>query len=154
MKSLVLLPNGFKKVGWILLALSVLMWSFHLIWDWEPSWMEFKTWSILNSQFLGESSWMSFKSQNMFITVVAVIFIIGGLVVGFSKEKVEDEFITTLRLNSLMWAVLVGYLVLVFLYLTVYGLAFLNVLAYQMFAILLLFIFRFHYLLYKHNSKG
>ena len=70
--------------------------------------------------------------------------------VGFSKEKQEDEFIAEVRLNSLLWAVAVNYILLLLAFIFVYGTPFLQVMIYNMFTILVIFIARFHYILYKN----
>jgi len=69
-------------------------------------------------------------------------------------EKVEDEFIANLRLNSLLWAVLVNYVLLLFMFLFIYGLAFLNIMVYNMFTILFLFIGKFNIALYRNSKSG
>jgi hypothetical protein len=69
--------------------------------------------------------------------------------VGFSKEKIEDEYIASIRMNALVWAVFVNYSLLIVAFIFIYDLSFLNVMAYNMFTVLLLFIIRFHYLLFK-----
>ena len=83
---------------------------------------------------------------------VNVLFIIGAMLVSFSKEKNEDEYIAGLRLSSLLWAVFVSYVLLLAAFLLVYGSPFLDVMVYNMFTILIIFITRFNYLMYK-NSK-
>jgi hypothetical protein len=65
------------------------------------------------------------------------------LFVAFSKEKVEDEMISRLRLESLQWAVYVNYIVLGALIMLVHGGLFLNVMIYNMFTVLIMFIIRF-----------
>ena len=76
-----------------------------------------------------------------------------AMFVGFSKEKREDEFIAKLRLSSLLWAVWVNYVLLLFAFLFVYGTSFLTVMIYNMFTVLIIFIVRFNYILYK-NAKS
>ncbi|MEO6730880.1 MAG: hypothetical protein ABIN01_06660 [Ferruginibacter sp.] len=85
-------------------------------------------------------------------TLVGIVFIIGGLLVGFSKEKKEDEFIANLRLSSLLWAVCVNYVLLFLAFVFVYGMGFFTVMAYNLFTVLLIFISRFNYIVYK-NTK-
>ena len=82
-----------------------------------------------------------------------MLFIIGALLVGFSKEKQEDEYIAEVRLNALLWAVLVNYCLLLAAFVFVYGLSFLTVMIYNMFTVLILFIARFHIALYR-NAKN
>ena len=86
-------------------------------------------------------------------TLVGLLFIVGGMMVSFSKEKREDEFIANLRLTSLMWSVWVNYALLLLSLIFVWGLAFFNVMVYNMFTILIIFIIRFNYLLYRSTKS-
>lgn len=111
-----------------------------------------KVFAIFNKEIFGQSQFFTLIETNITLTVVGVLFIIGAMMVGFSKEKREDEFIAKLRLSSLLWAVWVNYALLFLAFLFVYGTDFLTVMMYNMFTILIIFIVRFNYLLYK-NSK-
>ena len=84
--------------------------------------------------------------------LIALTIIVGGLLVGFSKEKIEDEFIYKLRKDSLVWAIIFNYSVLVFTILFVYDFAFFDVLVFNMFTPLIFFVVRFHFLKYKSDS--
>lgn len=152
MKSIKLLPNHFKKVGWVLFSLSIALWIVALIFS-EFSLLNANVFSIYADDFLGTGEWFGQVQSNLAYTITGVLCILGGLLVGFSKEKVEDEFIASLRLNSLLWAVLISYIILLVSFLTIYGLTFLHVLSYQMFSILLIFVFRFNYLLRKNRKE-
>jgi hypothetical protein len=72
--------------------------------------------------------------------------------VGFSKEKREDEFIEKIRLSSLLWAVWVNYGLLTLGFLFFFNMAFIYVMVYNMFTVLIIFIVRFNYILYKNNK--
>jgi len=111
-----------------------------------------KVFAIFNKEIFGQSQFFTLFETNITLTVVGVLFIIGAMMVGFSKEKREDEFIAKLRLSSLLWAVWVNYALLFLAFFFVYGTDFLTVMMYNMFTILIIFIVRFNYLLYK-NSK-
>jgi hypothetical protein len=73
------------------------------------------------------------------------------MMVGFSKEKNEDEYIANLRLSSLMWAVWVNYALLLLSFIFVYGMGFLHVMIYNMFTVLIIFIGRFNLILFKNK---
>ena len=149
MSNKLLLPNRYKLIGWcLLIAVTFLYIIFYSI-EFE---YETKVFSILNQGFMSDSEWFSFSKTDISKTVVGVLFIVGGIFVGFSKEKKEDEFIEKIRLSSLLWAVWVNYGLLTFGFLFVFGMAFLNVMMYNMFTILIIFIARFNYILYKSNK--
>ena len=65
------------------------------------------------------------------------------MLVGFTKEKIEDEFIYKLRKDSLVWALIVNYSILMITILFVFDLAFFHVLMFNMFTPLLFFVIRF-----------
>jgi hypothetical protein len=53
----------------------------------------------------------------------------------------------------LLWAVFVNYILLLLSFIFIYGTRFFNVMLYNMFTVLIIFIARFNYVLYK-NSKS
>lgn len=151
MASYFLLPHRFKKAGWILLAISTSLWiiSFYFPEQRFPL-LEGKTFAFIGSSSLLENTqYLSMIHTNLTLTLIGSLFIIGGVMVAFSKELVEDEFIMRLRLVSFQWAVLINYLILFFLFLFIYGIEFLYVMMYNMFTIIILFIIIFHYKLFK-----
>ena len=81
---------------------------------------------------------------------IAIIGIaIGGILATCSKEKIEDEMISHIRLNSLLVALYINYAVLIVASLLVYDLDFLQVMIYQMFTILLVFMVVFRYQVWR-----
>jgi ABC-type Fe3+-siderophore transport system permease subunit len=107
----------------------------------------------MNEELLENTTYFSIISKNVVPTAIGVLFIIGALLVSFSKEKLEDEFIAEIRQSSLLWAVLVNYILLLLAFVFIYGLAFMNVMIYNMFTILIIFIIRFNYILYKSSKE-
>ncbi|HZY38760.1 MAG TPA: hypothetical protein VFE53_19005 [Mucilaginibacter sp.] len=78
--------------------------------------------------------------------------IIGLLLVGFSKEKIEDEQIAQLRLDSLQWSVYFNYSLLIICIILINGIGFLQVMVYNIMSQLLFFIIRFRWKLYQLNK--
>jgi len=149
MESKFLLPNKLKKVGWIMLAISILIWSYvtFVVQDDLP-FLETTVFAFIGSEFLkSEVSYFAFIKANITFTLIGSLFLIGGLLVVFSKEKIEDEYISKLRLQAFQWAFLINYIILLLLFLFVYGMEFFYVMVYNMFTMLVLFIIRFQYLL-------
>ena len=86
--------------------------------------------------------------------IAAIMTIVGGVFIMFSKEKNEDEFIVFLRLNALSWAVLTNCAILLFAVVFVYDFPFFWVLVGNMFTIPIIFIFRFYWLLHSISKKN
>ncbi len=149
----IIVTNKFKLIGWCILVPATISGIIITFTGFEANWLHAKTFAIFNDEIMGKSQSFTFIETNITNTVVGVLFIIGAMFVGFSKEKREDEFIAKLRLSSLLWAAWVNYVLLLLAFLFVYGTSFLTVMIYNMFTVLLIFIGRFNYILYK-NSKS
>ncbi len=137
MKSKYLLPHLYKKIGWCisipLFIIGLLLFPLEL--------SDGVTWLNWLNKFPGE-----FTDE-----VIAAGLIIGMLLVAFSKEKIEDEYINKVRLESLQISVLINYLLLIICILLIYDVEFLSVMTYNMFTILLLFIIRFNFIIYRNK---
>jgi hypothetical protein len=154
METNYLLSNRFNYFGWILITLSVILWSISLLYQDDNSFLKATVFTIAGSEGLKSTEYFTLIDVNLTFTIVGVLFILGGMFVAFAKQKTEDEFIMKLRLLSFQWSILINYSLLLFCFLFIYDLAFLNIMIYNMFTILILFIIRFHYLLYKYNDSS
>ena len=153
MTNKLLLPHKYKKLGWFILVPVTILGLILIFTDYEAFPIQAKVFAILNDEFLGEKQSFSFIRTNITNTIIGILFIVGALLVSFSKEKIEDEFIANIRQTSLLWAVLVNYILLLLAFVFIYGTPFLNVMVYNMFTVLIIFIIRFNYVLYL-NSKS
>lgn len=143
MKNNLLIPNRYKVFGWIIFlifaVLGIATESYQF------------TIPALNFEFGAKSD--IFK-DNDFTNELAVFgIIIGLLMISFAREPKEDEYISLIRLKSWQWSVLISYIILIFINFTCYGMGFLVILAYNMFTVLLVFIAKFNYSLYKLNRE-
>ena len=152
MSSKLLLPNRYKMIGWIILIPATIVGLVLASNEFGAAWLWGKVFAIANDGPNDHYRYFVVAYTNITNTVVGTLFIIGALLVSFSKEKNEDEFIAELRLSSLLWAVCVSYILLLVAFILVYGSPFLDVMIYNMFTVLIIFIIRFNYLMRK-NSK-
>lgn len=146
-----LFPHRFKRFGWVLLltglVFGVFMYVFKVDFDYFGRFPFLSVWS--NS--LTENNFFTIIKNGFLDELISLLIIIGGILVGFSKAKIEDEFISQMRLSSLVWSVYVNYGVLLLAILFVFDMAFFDVMIFNMFTMLLFFIIRFHVLLRKAN---
>lgn len=152
MSTKLLFPHSFKIIGWILLIPSfvlTILFSFELI----SSELNATVFAFFSDELFGKSRIFQFIEVDILPTIVGICFIIGGLFVAFSKLKVEDEYISDLRLSSLLWAVYVNYALLLLAFIFVYNMPFLTVMLYNMFTVLIIFIIRFHFILYTTSKQ-
>jgi len=109
--------------------------------------------AIYSDWFLGDKAIFGLVKDNISNEILGILCIIGAILVAFSKEKYEDEFIAKIRMESLVWATYINYAILILCILFFYGFGFMYVMIFNMFTILFLFIVRFYYLLYKSNKS-
>ncbi len=131
MKTNYLLPNKYKKIGWVLFLTGIIIGVFLQIFDSTEDIFNLDLINNFGFEFLDE--------------IISILIIIGGLLVGFSKEKIEDEFIHKLRHESLVWAILLNYIILFLTVIFIYEGNFFTVLVYNMFTPLIFFIVRFNF---------
>jgi len=145
-----LFPARFQKFGWFLLVPFGLMFLlFALGPDSIKERWPMPVFALVDEVLFQKTNWFSFTSNCVFDEVTLIGLIISLLLIAFSKEKDEDEFISQIRLNSLVWALLINYGILILAELFVYGLAFLNVLYFNLILILVLFVIKFKIELHK-----
>ena len=149
-----LLPARFKKLGWFLFIPSVILGFLTVLNDWEPSFLDIKVPALFIDEFIGENKLAEIVTNNVLNEILGALVIVSGLIVAFSKEKEEDEFIASIRLRSLVWATYFNYFVLLFAVLFIYELSFAWVMIFNMFTILLFFIVRFNFSLLKLQKSG
>ncbi|GAB2797676.1 hypothetical protein GCM10027275_49000 [Rhabdobacter roseus] len=155
MKTKNLLPHAWKPFGWVLLVVCISLGLWLLI---DDSTFPFHAEVTIPWPFIDQKSevdriidFINYKDGTITLELIDEILslsVLAGLfIVGFARLKVEDERAAQLRLESLQWAIYGNTLVLVLCILFVHGLGFINVMIYNMFTPLLIFVLRFHWLL-------
>jgi len=90
-----------------------------------------------------------FNSGHLFFMGTALLMVIGLFLLAFAKEKIEDEQIIQIRLDSLRWAIYLNYLILIV------SLVFIrdadHILELNLWAPLLFFIIRFRWVMFRIN---
>lgn len=150
MNALKLFPNHFKKIGWMIFIPSLILGILSL--TNILTLPEISVPVFYNSGFpLSSEENGLFKKTEIaiFPNLFGILIIIGGILVGCSKEKIEDEYISSLRLKSVFWSLIVTYSIILLLFLTIFGSLFFTAMILIMFLPLVLYVFRFNYLLLK-----
>ena len=153
MKTNFLFPNRFKRIGWIILIPSVIVGIFMLSGILTIDFLEVNVFTIYAKFLFEDHTLFGLVKNNVADEILTVLCIIGGILVAFCEEKREDEFIAKTRTESLVWATYVNYAVLIVCTLFFYGIAFWYVIILNLFTILLFFIIRFYYQLYKAKKS-
>jgi len=149
MKSNLLISHRWKTPGWVLTIPALLtgLYLLFVVQDTEylcvkvPAWVDTFLW--IDRFFQKDGPF----SLCLLDEIVALALLIGLLLLAFSREKLEDEYIQRVRLESLQWAILINAVLLMLFTLFTYGSPFLTVMTFNMFTPLLIFVGRFYYIL-------
>lgn len=144
MKTKWLFPHRYRLIGWLLFIPSLLIGLAGLYAEFRISLLD-----VEGAFFRGD---LGGNTNNLTDELAAIGAIAGLLLIAFSRERVEDEMIGKLRLEALQWSVYANYIILAIAILTFYEGAFLSVMIYNMFTVLLVFIVRFRWLLHRHTN--
>lgn len=151
MNNTLLISHRWKTLGWALTIPALLGGIFFIVTDYPdeflkvniPAWLERFLW-IDDGLF---SSNTKPQTLSLLDEVIAISLLLGLLLLAFSKEKLEDEWIQHVRLESFQWAILINTLLLMAFTIFIHGFPFLNVMVYNMFTPLLIFVARFYFVL-------
>ena len=150
MKKNHLFPNSFKIVGMVITAVAFIA---LIIWRLLEISPEFKMPAVIEGDFFGDCNYFCIAECGL-ITFIIPVLITGLIFIGFSKEKIEDEFVKSIREQSLVWATYCAAILLVVFTLTIYSWSYLYAM-YSIFPLfLILFIIKFRVELYKANKGG
>lgn len=128
MNQNLLLPHGFKKIGWVIFVPAL----------------------ILGSAICFFNNYLiTFFSEAATTNVAIIGTVAGAMMIGFSRERIEDELILKIRLDALLTAVWINYLLLIVASLVFYDLKFLTVMACNMAATLVIFLVVFYFKLWR-----
>ena len=144
-----LFPHQFRIVGWVLAIVAVVGYL------WLPE-IHFKMPSLYFDTFFddeNESGFFRMATANS-LSIAMILLTIGLLFIGFSKEKVEDEFVQYLRAQSLIWATYVTAILFIATTLLIYGIAYIYVPFLVFYVFLLLFIIKFRIEVHRFNKGG
>lgn len=146
MNTKYLFPHNYKIWGWAMLIPSIIMGLASFIFNYAPDFLNLTVPGLYNTPIGSDIKiTYGFTDNNILDEILGVSIIIGSILVAFSKQKHEDEFIAKIRLESLVWAVYVNYGILLLMFIFIYDLLFLWVMIFNIFTVLLFFIVRFNW---------
>lgn len=141
MKNHLLLSSKYKVYGWVVFLLFA---AFHVIVN--IIYPEIGKKIVIHDN-QGNSLMDGLMDSNL--TFPGAGILLGLMMICFSREKNEDEYISYLRLRSWQLSVLISYGVLFIANLLVYGGWFLSFMIYNMLTVLIVFIVTFNLSLYR-----
>ena len=151
MKKNYLFPHYFQWIGWVIAIVAfvaLVIGSINCVTIKMPA-------LYLDVFFDDDHESGFFKMAETGIYSIAMPLLIVGMVfIGFSKEKVEDEFVQYLRSQSLIWSTYVTAALFILATLLIYGINYLYVPYLVFFVFLLLFVIKFKTAMLRFKKGG
>jgi hypothetical protein len=138
MKSRFLFPYWCRYLGWALVVLHI------------PLSIIGRARGMVNIMD-GQGSTGLFNGGHLFFICTSLLMVSGLFLVAFAKEKIEDEQIWQIRLDSLRWAIFINYLILIISLVFIEDVG--HMLQLNLFVPLLFFVIRFRWVIYRLNRS-
>jgi len=110
--------------------------------------------SIFSYEWIGsERTGFGWIENGLGDEIFTLLIIVSGIVNSFSNEKIEDELISRIRLESLSLSLFISFGLIIISTFLVYNINYMYVLVLNLFLIILLFNLIFKFRLFKHYNS-
>ena len=110
--------------------------------------------SIFSYEWFGsEQTGFGWIENGLGDEIFTLLIIVSGLINSFSKEKIEDELISRIRLESLSLSLFISFGLIIISTFLVFNINYMYVLVFNLFLIILLFNLIFKFRLFKHYNS-
>lgn len=127
MKSIYLFPNKLKIPALLVFIIALILYFADAVDNFiEIPKIEIPVFALFSDDgnfIKPESEYSTIIINNIADEIISCMFFIGGIILAFSKEKIEDEMITYIRLKSLVYSTYFSFSLLILNELFVYGYA-------------------------------
>jgi hypothetical protein len=149
-----LFNNKFNKIsGWIF-YLSIPIGLFLILTDRIQDIFVVNVFSIFSYEWFGlERTGFGWIENGLGDEFFTLLIIVSGLINSFSKEKIEDELISRIRLESLSLSLFISFGVIIISTFLVFNINYMYVLVFNLFLIILLFNLILKFRLFKHYNS-
>jgi len=149
-----LFSNKFKKTSGVVFYLSILVGLFLLLTDRILDIFVVNVFSIFSYEWIGsERTGFGWIENGLGDEIFTLLIIVSGVINSFSKEKIEDELISRIRLESLSLSLFISYGLIIISTFLVFNINYMYVLVFNLFLIILLFNLIFKFRLFKHYNS-
>jgi len=149
-----LFSNKFKKTSGVIFYLSILVGLFLLLTDRILDIFVVNVFSIFSYEWIGsERTGFGWIENGLGDEIFTLLIIVSGVINSFSKEKIEDELISRIRLESLSLSVFISFGLIIISTFLVFNINYMYVLVFNLFLIILLFNLILKFRLFKHYNS-
>ena len=151
MKKNYLFPHYFQWIGWVIAIASFVVLLLGVIND-----TTIRMPALYLDVFFDDDNESGFfcMAKSSLYSIAMPLLIISLIFIGFSKEKVEDEFVQYIRSQSLIWSTYVSAGLFILGTLLIYGFVYMYIPYLVFFVFLLLFVIKFKIAMLRFNKGG
>ena len=144
----------YKKISGVIFYLSIPIGLFLLWNDRIHDVFVVNVFSIFSYEWIGsERTGFGWIENGLGDEIFTLLIIVSGLINSFSKEKIEDELISRIRLESLSLSLFISFGLIIISTFLVFNINYMYVLVFNLFLIILLFNLIFKFRLFKHYNS-
>lgn len=147
-----LLPRSLRLLGFLFFACGLILGIARFRYSFKPDLLDMKVFAFSSSYI--ETKYMEIVKNNMSEEFTGLFIVAGLFLIAFSRDKVENELKTRLRLKAFFIAAYLNLLFLLVALFFTFGFAFIFMLMANMVFSLLAYIIVFRYLLLKNRSTS
>ncbi|MBO4654193.1 MAG: hypothetical protein J5644_01440 [Bacteroidales bacterium] len=152
-----LLPSKFKNAGWWILGITLVLTVIYFAFESQCHFSFNDIRNLLGMDSLQSkfefSSFLPGPDSDLLFSLIGILLIVGGIFIGFSRNKEDDEFIEQLRYKSLILSLYINSALLVLCLIFIWGFDFLTVMQFNIFSVLYVFIICFYIRLYINKRS-
>ena len=144
----------YKKISGVIFYLSIPIGLFLLLTERIQDIFVVNVFSIFSYELFGsEPKGFGWIENGLGDEVFTLLIIVSGIANSFSSEKIEDELISRIRLESLSLSLFISFGLIIISTFLVYNLNYTYVLVFNLFLIIFLFNLIFKFRLFKHYKS-
>ena len=148
-----LFSNKFKKTSGMVFYLSIPIGLFLFLTERIQDIFVVNVFSIFSYEWFGSRTGFGWIENGLGDEVFTLLIIISGLINSFTKEKIEDELISKIRLESLSLSLFISFGLIIISTFLVFNINYMYVLVFNLFLIIVLFNLIFKFRLFKHYNS-
>lgn len=144
----------YRKIGWSLFIPFAILGILMLFGIMPEDLLTSKTLALVYSGFGENCQFFSMvRNDSWYDEFIIIVLFLSLLFIAFSREKDEDECISSIRAESLIWAIKMNTIILIVGTLFIFGVSYLLFAYIYMYTMFILFIIKYHIQLNKFRKN-
>jgi hypothetical protein len=145
MKNTLLMPARFRKIGWFIFAIATIAFFGMMKYEWRPSILDY---TYTDSDGRGSTG------TNLLKEIILTFWMVGLIMIAFSRQKQEDEYLNYIRLLSWQYSVFASMVISIIGTWFIYGANYLMFSALNMLTAPVAFIVIFNVMIYRTFERS